>query len=178
MKNFLLLLSAVILLASCKKDPDSLAEPSPYWGESSAIINGEDWTAQPTASIDLIHGNTWLVTMSFYDQFNILRSGLNLSNVPFIPGTYPAGKRNIEMNNTSLGATFTYWDGDQTDGYYTVLESDSSSFVTVKSYDSITKELRGTFDITFLAVHKPPYANAQDTLRVRNGSFHTKVRDK
>ena len=82
-----------------------------------------------------------------------------------------------QVNDSLVGASFSYWEADLALGYYTVLESDSSSFVTLTSYDPVTKELRGTFDITFIVAHRP-YAGAPDTLRVRNGVFHTRVRDK
>ena len=178
MKHILFLIIATILLFSCKKDPTPIVEPSPYWGESSATINGVPWAAQPTAFVNLIYGNNWHIIMNYFDQNNILREGLNLIKVPFKVGTYPVVNGDAQLNDSLLGADFTYWIDDQTDGYYTVLESDSSSFVSLTSYDTTTKELRGTFTITFIAVHKPPYPGATDTLRVRNGVFHTRVRDK
>jgi hypothetical protein len=67
-------------------------------------------------------------------------------------------------------------DHDVIYGQYRILESDSSSFVTLISFDSITGEVRGTFDLTFLVEHRP-FPGAPDTLRLRNGQFYTRLVD-
>lgn len=178
MKYILLLLVAIIIFVSCKKEePTPVKEPSNFWGEASATINGTPWTAQPIAWVNLIYKNNWLFSIASFDQSGILRKSLSLIKVPFTPGTYPIVNSDAQVNDSLVGADFRYWEADLGLGYYTVLESDSSSFVTLASYDPVTKELRGTFDLTFIVSHRP-YAGAPDTLRVRNGRFHTKVRDK
>ena len=177
MKHFLFLMLWATIFFSCKKDPVPVVEPSPYWGESSATINGKAWAAWPSAWVNLIHKNNWFIVIDSFDRFNILRQGLTLKKVPFTPGIYPVVNAAPQLNDSLVGADFTYWEADLALGYYTVLESDSSSFVTLESYDPTTKELRGTFDLTFIVSHRP-YTGAPDTLRVRNGRFHTKVRDK
>ena len=177
MKRILFLFLIATVFISCKKDPAPVVEPSPFWGEAAATINGKAWAAQPTAWVNPVHKNNWYIEIDSFDRFNILREGLNLKKIPFIPGTYPVVNTDSQVNDSLVGASFSYWEGDLGLGYYTVLESDSSSFVTLESYDPITKELRGRFDLTFIVAHRP-YAGAPDTLRVRNGRFHTKVRDK
>lgn len=166
---------AITLYISCKKDPPQPVEPSPFWGEASATINGKVWTAQPTAVVSFPHGHGWDIAIDSF-EFGILREVLGIYKLPFTPGTYPVINTIAQVNDSLVGGGFSYWTGDQSDGRYTVLETDSSSFVTMQSYDSITKELRGTFDLTFIVFHRP-YPAAPDTLRVRNGMFHTKVRD-
>lgn len=177
MKYPLLLLIALILFISCKKNPNPVEEPSKFWGEASATINGTPWAAQPIAWVNLIYKNNWLFSIASFDQAGILRESLSVIKVPFTPGTYPIVNSDPQINDSLVGADFTYWEADLALGLYKVLESDSSSFVTVDSYDSTTKELRGKFDITFIVAHRP-YPGAPDTLRVRNGVFHTKVREK
>ncbi len=177
MKYTLFSLIGIALLISCKKDPAPVKEPSKFWGEASATVNGEAWAAQPTAFVNLIYGNNWSIVTALFDQSGILRESLELTKVPFTPGTYPIVNSDPQINDSLVGADFTYWEDDLALGLYTVLESDSSSFVTVDSYDSTTRELRGKFDITFIVAHRP-YPGALDTLRVRNGVFHTKVREK
>ncbi len=177
MKYMMFLIGAISLFFSCKKDPAPVEEPSEYWGIALATINGKAWAAWPTARLNLIYKNNWLIEIDSYDQFNILREGLTLRKIPFLPGTYPIVNSDSQVNDSLVGADFSYWEGDLGLGLYTVLESDSSSFVTLASYDPVTKELRGIFDITFIVAHRP-YAGAPDTLRVRNGVFHTRVRDK
>ena len=177
MKYVLFSFIAITLCASCKKDPVTpiFTKPYPYWGEASATINGKLWTAQPSATVNYIHGHGWDIEIdSFYS--GILRQALGIYKVPFTPGTYPVINTFPQEDDSMVGGDLGYWTADQADGRYTILESDSSSFVTMQSYDSITKELRGTFDLTFIVFHRP-YPSSPDTLRVRNGVFHTKVRD-
>lgn len=174
--KYVLFLFTIILCSSCKKDPSPPVDPSPFWGEASATINGNFWEAQPTAIISFPHGHGWDMSIDSFDS-GILRHILGIYKLPFTPGTYPVINTFAQMDDYMVGASFSYWTADQADGLYTVLEADSSSFVTLQSYDTITKELRGTFEFTFIVSHRP-YPNAPDTLRVRNGVFHTKVRDK
>ena len=171
MKPALLLLLAVNLFIACKKDP----EPSRYWGEATAIINGKPWTAHPIAWLSPVSGNNCLIEIDSIDQFAALRQGLDFFKVPFKPGTHPVVNSDSQVDDTLVGADFYYLDYDVLYGNYKILEADSSSFVNLQSYDSITKELRGSFNLTFIATLKP--AGEPDTLRVRNGTFHTRVRE-
>lgn len=98
----------------------------------------------------------------------------SIVKIPFIPGTYQVYNTLIQTNDSIAGALFGYIDYDEFKGNYTILESDSSSFVTLESYDTITKEIKGRFDLTFIKDIKP-YPEASDTIRFRDGYFHTKI---
>lgn len=170
-------LLTILLCISCKKEPDPVVPP-PFWGEASATVDGRFWVAHPTAVVNINHGHGWNIEIDSFNKFGILLQSLSIFKLPFTPGTYPIVITQPQTDDFKVGGDFFYLTSDQADGYYTVLESDSSSFVTMQSYDSITKELRGTFEVTLIAQHKPPYGNPPDTLRVRGGIFHTRVRDK
>jgi hypothetical protein len=59
-------------------------------------------------------------------------------------------------------------------GDYGIIEADSSSFVMIDSYDTVSREIKGWFDLLFTAIHKPS-SDAPDTIRITKGVFHGKV---
>jgi hypothetical protein len=65
-------------------------------------------------------------------------------------------------------------DGDVSgNSYYTVDSEDN--YIQIDTYNSKTKEIWGSFQLT-LAIYRPRYSDAlPDTLRFRNGRFHTKI---
>lgn len=76
--------------------------------------------------------------------------------------------------DTLIGARYFYVDHDVVYGVYKVLESDSTNAITISSYDSVSREIKGSFNVTFVPEHLP-YPGAPDTIRFRNGWFHTKI---
>ncbi|MBK8923611.1 MAG: hypothetical protein IPM81_19315 [Saprospirales bacterium] len=80
----------------------------------------------------------------------------------------------IQTDDGLVGSHYFFNDDDFLLGYYDVLEADSSSFMTILSYDTVTREVKGTFEATYI-VKQRPYPGAPDTIRLRNGVFHTKV---
>ena len=174
MKNKYIILFCILLLEFCNKKTDTPHTPSEYWGETSSVKNGMDWTGHPYAVVNINHGNGWNIFFDSLDEFNIRKESFVIYKVPFVSGTYPVGNTPIQINDSLVGAGFYYVDDDVLFGTYKILESDSSSFVTVESYDTLSKEIKGRFDLTFIVDIKP-FVDAPDTIRLRNGVFHTKV---
>lgn len=159
---------------ACKKEKIIQPSATPYWGEMSVNKNGVAWAALPVASLNLSAGYGLNIFFDSIDQFNVLQEEVGIYKVPYNPGTYPITYTAIGKNDSLIGAQFLYAQHDLVLGYYDVLTSDTTNYVTLLSYDSVSRELKGTFGITFIATHKP-FANAPDTIRLRDGAFHTKV---
>lgn len=164
------------LVISCNKSEKLPIEPSPYWGEISADKNGEPWMASPYAIININLNRYDIIDLAFhfYDQYGIRRESCSLYKVPLVKGTYPVVNTPISKKDSLVGGNFFYTEDDVLYGSYDILESDSSSFVSLLSYDSIMKEVKGKFDLTFIVINKP-YPDAPDTIRLRNGTFHTRI---
>lgn len=177
MKSLHLLIACPALLLtlfSCQKKSEPPIDDSPYWGFATALKNGQPWHAEPYAFVNINHGNGLNVGITVLDNHGLRREKIELSKVPFAPATSPVINTPPQIDDDKVGAVFLYLDEDVILGYYEILEADSSSFVTLISYDTLSKEVRGTFDLTFIAVHKPT-PDAPDTLRLRDGVFHTRV---
>ena len=165
----------ILCFAFCKKDPGLPDISSPYWGEAFSEKNGNTWIASPYAKININLKNGVInLSIDSVDQYGILREKCSIYKVPPIPGKYPVANTFISTKDSLVGANFFYSEADVLYGVYNILDSDSSSFVTVISYDTLSKEIRGSFDLTFI-VGRQPYMGAPDTIRLRKGSFHTKV---
>jgi len=173
--NIPMLIVTVLMLslAACDKTPP-VEDDSPYWGTTDAMINGEQWSGEPFSFVNINHGNGYEIIIDSLDKYGIRRASLSFSKVPFQPGQYPLTNTFPQTDDGLVGAHYFVLDDDVILGNYAVLESDSSSFITLTSYDSISKELKGVFDITFI-VDNRPNASYPDTIRFRNGQFHTRL---
>jgi len=89
-------------------------------------------------------------------------------------GTYPVLDNPPQLRDSVERAKYYYLDQDVLYGVYKVLESDTTNAITISSYDSVSREIKGTFNVTFVPEHLP-YPGAPDTIRFRNGQFHTKI---
>lgn len=174
MKTLCKLLLLLFFITSCKKEPKISPPNDPHWGEAMAGKNGILWTATPYAAANRNVGYGLDILIDSLDEYHLLRERLSFYKVPIIPGTYLVSNTLPQTNDSLVGSALFYVDVDILYGVYDILEADSSSFITLISYDTVTKEIKGTFDVTFIASIKP-YPGAPDTLRLRNGTFHTKV---
>jgi hypothetical protein len=174
MKTLCFFAAVIALLVSCSKEPQNTQPEGPWWGEATAEKNGMLWKAKPYAFVNINHGNGLNVLIDSLDRDNLKREELAFYKVPFTPGTYPVVNTPPQVNDSLVGANFYYVEVDILYGVYKILEADSSSFITLTSYDTVSKEVKGTFDVTFIKEIKP-YPSAPDTIRLRNGKFHTKV---
>lgn len=176
MKIQILILTTLLLsLAACDKTSPP-EDDSPYWGSTTTIKNGEPWSGEPFSFININHGKGFEIIVDSLDKYGIRRESLSFSKVPFLPGKSPLVNTFPQTDDGLVGAHYFILDDDVILGAYTVLESDSSSFITLTSYDSISKELKGVFDVTFI-VNFRPNASYPDTMRFRNGQFHTRLKD-
>lgn len=164
----------LIIIAACQKSPSVPEAPVVYWGTVGVNKNGVAWAASSSVSIHTKFENKLNISFIQFDKYGFKREKCGIFKIPAFAGTYPLHNTSIQVDDSLVGANFFYNDDDFLLGYYNVLEADSSSFVTIASYDTITKEVKGSFDIIF-KVGQRPFPGAPDTIHMENGVFHTKV---
>ena len=175
-KIYYLSLFIGLLFLSCEKEKiQTVAEPSPYWGNIIALQNGRLWIADLFAVKNNIHGNGLEIISNKFNGGNIRKESLDFTKIPFTLGTYPVVNTDARDDDGLVGAGFWHVDHDVIYSSYKILESDSSSFITLTSYDTISQEIRGHFDLTFIKDQANPEFDFPDTIRFRNGVFHTKI---
>ena len=180
----------VLLFSGCKKE----AEPSPFWGTVSVVLNGQAWIP-PGWGVQIAGSKTlWInslneppcnpdvVNFEIHKQNpdGYLREQIAVGKIPPIIGTYPVEvMRNCNVS-TAVGANYSLLgaDGDVLMDSYKVLESENN-FVEVTSYHASTGEIKGNFNITFVFNtgfdRRKDVQSIPDTVRFTNGQFHTRI---
>ena len=176
MKYLFIFLMISTIFLSCKQEAPPISTLSErYWGEASAQQNGQFWKANPVCWVDRVDDFTLVVQLdSFYSGVSgySLRESLTMAKIPPAPGEYTVHK--YQQYATKTRASLGIWDDDQPLGDYEIVEADSATNkVTILSYDTLSKEIKGTFNLTF-KVTKRPYPDYPDTIRYTNGVFHGK----
>jgi hypothetical protein len=174
MKRLSIAIYIALILASCTKDPTEPAPEGPWWGDARADKNGTSWVGKPYAVTSKEYSDRVNLSIDSLEYGYYLTKSLEIYRVPLRQGTYPIFDNLPKINDSIVRAKYYFVDYDVLYGTYKVLESDSSSFITITSYDPVSKEVKGTFDVT-LVKEIAPGPNAPDTIRFRNGMFHTKV---
>lgn len=174
-RSHILLIIIFLISGSCRKTADEPLDPSPYWGFASASKNGLPWLGKGWA---LPNRNITKPLLDIFvdslNKYEMALEGCSFVKVPSEPGTYPLVNTDINVDDGLVGASYAFMDYDVIMAYYLVAESDSSSFLTVTSYDSLSGEVRGSFEATF-AVYGRHDKSYPDTIRLRNGQFHTRI---
>lgn len=177
MKHIFWLLTIAGLHTACTDpDPASPSLPDDYWGEASAQKNGQPWTANPSCFIDIIDEETINIALDSFSDGYYLKEGLYFREVFPEVKTYEVSKWSA-VKDGKTDAFLNYWSGDQSLGAYDILETDTTNRLTLELYDTLSKEIKGRFDLTFV-VRKRPYPSAPDTIRFREGKFHGKLHKK
>jgi hypothetical protein len=174
----LLYVILLVFLFSCDK---GRVEPaSSYFGYGKATLNGAQWNARARGF--LLDGKPDSVVLVFENmQGDITKDEISFYKVSTQLIRQKVGKIDYSNLNKRLAARHAVLrpDGVIICTLYNVLEQDSLvNNITITSYDNATKEIRGTFEISFLmdtTVYKSCNPNALDTVRVTNGEFHTKI---
>ncbi len=170
MKYFPVIFFLIWLYVACNRNPDPEPFlPDDYWGEASAEKNGELWVAHPACWIDLVNNTNINIQIDSFYSGSYLAESLTIVAIPPFPGTYKILKSG-PLPHSYLDIS----DGDQQLGLYLISESDSTNQMTLDSYDTLSKEIKGTFNLTFLVEHRP-YSYSPDTIRFRDGKFHGKL---
>ncbi|PSL19226.1 hypothetical protein CLV60_12715 [Dyadobacter jiangsuensis] len=186
-----------MLLAGCKI-VDAIIDTAgplprlPNWGYLTAEMNGVYWSTTYKNAYQVTHGSTtyadepkgvfYALTSILYTSAGANRQELLFQHIPFSPQT---GRHKLVSCNSYAGcessdkpraALFELLsDGDVAgDSFYLVDSEDN--YIQIDSYNSGTKEIKGSFQLTLANARIPRSSNAlPDTLRFRNGRFHTKI---
>jgi hypothetical protein len=176
MKQIIVLFIAFWMLgAKCKKDDyDGI-----YFGYGKAIINGN------TINFDKIRANLY---NSNPDSISVVlerwTGGIKKEGISFFKikvssnSPQPIHKAISGLNLLVSNYNTVTADGDVVCDYYYVFEPDSlQNHITITSFNSVTKEVRGVFQATYLIDPLRTKCNpsAPDTIRIRNGEFYTKI---
>ena len=168
------ILQLVLLLAACSKEPAPEPPAGPWWGETRALENNQIWQGKPYAVVSKDYPTRVLIAMDSVSNGYYVTKGLNFYRIPLRVGTYPVLDNPPQIRDSVERAKYYYLDYDVLYGVYKVLESDTTNAITISSYDSVSREIKGSFNVTFVPEHLP-YPGAPDTIRFRNGQFHTKI---
>lgn len=160
---------------------------------NGVLINGQAWTHPKDWKTDLVGIVSKPVTgcnsffagieLNSYEQDNIdtiyyyQREHLLITGIPLLKKatyliTQEYGCGNLYASLFLLGE-----DGDAIVGYYKRLDAKGvSNTITIDSFDTISGDVSGSFDITFVKdrLNKAYYPNYPDTVRFNGGTFKTK----
>jgi hypothetical protein len=168
----------VVFLFSCSKGSNEAS--GNYFGYGKATINGAQWDSKARGF--LLDGKPDSVVLVFENmQGDVTKDDISFYKVSTQLIRQKVGKMDFSNLSKRLAARYAVMrpDGIIVCTLYNVLEQDSLlNNITITSYDSATKEIKGTFEVSFLmdtTLNKSCNPGALDTVRVRNGEFHTKI---
>ncbi len=167
MKNlFLLLVVLIFTLSACRENP----YPCP--GSSCAKLNGKKWKG---AGMGHIYENNLMVIhlpkplkndvciLESYSQWLLFQLSFNTV------GKY--GLNNVCATGCSM---FDIMEGGDVVANSYIISESEDNFLNITQYDSITHEVKGTFQITFVKDWTQQQLNdAPDTIRFTEGEFET-----
>lgn len=189
-------LGIIILLAGCKI-VDAIIDTAgpvprlPNWGYLTAEMNGVNWSTTYKNAYQVTHGSTtyadnpkgifYALTSILYSSEGYDRQQLLFQNIPFSPHT---GRHKVVSCNPYAGCESSdklkvtlfelLSDGDVGGDCFYATDSEDN-YIQIDSYNERTDEIKGSFQLTLVA-RIPRSSNAlPDTLRFRNGRFHTRI---
>jgi hypothetical protein len=164
----------------CKKE---VARPEVYWGEASAELNGQHWSAKIRGAKSTTGGieqkPVLNIVLDRFNQDDILRESLYLFKIPNRKGQYKIYQTiaNTEADTTGVFYATVEDDGDVILDIYHLNETDSAHFVQITAYDAKTTIVEGTFQVSLIrdATRPKRHPSILDTIRFTNGRFKTKI---
>jgi hypothetical protein len=170
-----LLVAFGILGLKCKKDPYA----DIYFGNGEAIINGNTINFNK-ARANLINSNPDSISIGLERwEGGIKKEGISFFRAKVSNNSPQTTHKNVISLNLLISNYVTVIaDGDVVCDFYNIFEPDSiQNNITITSYNSTTKEIRGIFQGTYLIDPTRVKCNpaAPDTIRIRNGEFYTKI---
>lgn len=164
----------------------------PNWGYLTADMNGSDWSRTYKNAYQVTHGVVsyldepqgvfYGISSMLYTAEGYNRQHLAFENIPFLPqiGRHKLAScisyEGCKSNDKPKVALFELLsDGDVAgDSYYTVDSEDN--YIQIDSYNAKTEEIKGSFQLTLVGAGNPRSSSVlPDTLRFRNGRFHTRI---
>ncbi len=177
MKNTIFIIASIAFLQffpSCKKDKVKYPDfPEGRWGTAEAKRNGEDWAGACYSRFDAENPGFFGVNFGVYNNNYYYLGSLSFSNIPPQVGSYVVTKRVLWEYEGARGY-YSIFDIDVPLGDYNIINGAESNYIAIDSYDTVSREIKGRFEVTML-VNKRPSADAPDTVRFTQGTFHTRL---
>jgi hypothetical protein len=171
LKYIFLLLASLML--SCKEPVIEPQKPDIYFGECSAVLNGEPWGACAYAKSKLDGTEFITVFGNRYNESQLLIETLNIINVPLEIGEYQFDYRRNPDNPYGF---FTFKHVDLALADYFVQEGvEARGEVSLTRYDTLSREVEGYFDCVLYLIQKPGKPDAPDSLVFTDGYFYTRI---
>ncbi|MGG7666323.1 hypothetical protein [Dyadobacter sp. BHUBP1] len=164
----------------------------PNWGYLTADMNGADWSKTYKNAYQVTHGSTnyadnpkgvfYTLTSILYSPEGYNRQELLFQKIPFfpMPGRHKVASCNsyagCESSDKPQVALFeSLSDGDVAGDFFYTVDSEDN-YIQIDSYNAKTQEIKGSFQLTLANARIPRSSDVlPDTLRFRNGRFHTKI---
>ncbi len=166
----------LMFIVACNKNNEEFK----YFGTATALFNGKTWKASKVRCSINYPCYKGKLGFSFYVYNNkgLLRESLIFQKIPAVKGKYILGPVNYndplcQDTTAKSGYVTAQDDGDVLLDSYNAIPS-TNNFFTIEDYNERTKELRGSFAVTFKIFSRQD-PNSPDTIRVTNGKFYTRI---
>ncbi|TAK50393.1 MAG: hypothetical protein EPO28_00435 [Saprospiraceae bacterium] len=186
MRKFIILISFIAIVISCKKEdtgfPIPIYQPGPMtYGKATAVKATENWTASAYGQEEDWSEGTVSVIAQTYSEEGFLREILSFQEVPKKIGKYNLSKT-ISPNDGLVLASYgnIIDDGDVLGDYYNLDLNATDNFVEVTYIDTLERIIRGKFTATFVidltGAYKEKIDPANpDKVKFWNGMFDVKI---
>lgn len=187
-------LGIIALLAGCKLIDAVIDNPGPLprlpnWGYLTADMNGADWSQTYKNAYQITHGivgyadepqGVFALKSILHTPDGAERQELLFQKIPFdamavrhrVISCLPSA--DCQRNEDVQAVLHTCNSDVSLNSYYTVDSEDN--YIQIDSYNAKTQEIAGTFQLTFaVRKNRSPGDALPDTLRFRNGRFHTRI---
>lgn len=169
-----LLFLVCIFLSNCEKSTNPYPDfPEGRWGTATAKLNGNEWKATCKSFIDEENPGHWSLSFSVHKNNYYYLGSLTFFNISAQTDSSDVTKYIFEEKGGVRGY-YSLFDADTPLGDYHILNDAEPNYFMVDSYDSVSREIKGRFEVTFLVNHAPD-ANAPDTVRFTEGKFHARL---
>ena len=170
--------TVIVIISACNKNN---ASPE-YYGTASMTVNGVNWQSDKVRCLNLYpdscFDNKISLALLKFSSDGYLREEFYFSKI--LPGIswqkiYPENFGNYCNDTLDAAYNMITDDGDVILAAFTA-DSCCNNYLNVEKYNSATKELSGTFEVTFVLLSKAASATTiADTVRITNGKFSTKI---
>lgn len=166
-----------LLSVSCKKQKTAQTPTASWFGSVSYKRNGIKYDAKIVSTKDIVPADSSKIQITIvrFNDSGEPRDQLNFGNISssvhidtLIEGLVDT------FGNKEKGKPYTFFslaldDGDAI-AFYSLFYSEVR-ILRITSYDSLTKEIKGEFETTYI----PSIHSRFDTMRFKEGVFYTKV---
>jgi hypothetical protein len=191
MKRILFYISLSLLIIGCDTEK-SIKPIGPTFGYVLAKMNGEPWIRinkkgfQTTRGIIAEYSSAMPCQGLQYNIFTELYNGegyitqaMYFIKVPLMKGKYkvdPYVDESCQLQDPIYSFFDTTIGGDVSGDYYKILSSEDN-FLQVENYNPKSKEIKGSFQVTFVLERAGYGHTLPDTMRFTDGRFFTKMMD-